>query len=204
MIASLTGVLTYKTPQYVIVDVQGVGYRITTPLSSFYSLPDLNDRVVLLTHTYVREDAIQLFGFLTLQERDAFLLLLTINGIGPRLALNILSGLSVHELKLAIEKGDLARLGSIPGVGKKTAARLVLELKEKILSLGPTTHVASLKEAPSDSQERLKVDALAGLVYLGYQKAQAREGIDRLMEEIDCQLTVEQLIRDSLKLLSKG
>ena len=204
MIASLTGVLTYKTPQYVIVDVQGVGYRITTPLSSFYSLPDLNDRVVLLTHTYVREDAIQLFGFLTLQERDAFLLLLTINGIGPRLALNILSGLSVHELKLAIEKGDLARLGSIPGVGKKTAARLVLELKEKILSLGPTTHVASLKEAPSDSQERLKVDALAGLVYLGYQKAQAREVIDRLMEGIDRQLTVEQLIRDSLKLLSKG
>ncbi len=205
MIASLTGKLAFKNPLYIIVDVNGVGYKVFTPLSSFYQLPDLNEEVALFTHTHVREDAIQLYGFLTTEEFEVFLLLLGTNGVGPRLALSILSGLSVSDIKLAIEQGDTARLASISGVGKKTtAARLTLELKGKmgdfVDSGGPV-----LPDSPNGvKQDRVRVDALAGLVYLGYPKAQGKEAIDQSLKGTDIVPTVEQLIKDSLRFLSRG
>jgi len=204
VIASLSGTLSFKTPQYLIVDVHGVGYKVFTPLSSFYRLPEVKDPVVLFTHTHVREDALQLFGFLTTDEFGMFLLLLGTNGVGPRLALNILSGLSVSEIKLAIERGDIRRLASIPGVGKKTAARLALELREKIATLGPSSESPVPDVSDSEPQDRVRSDALAGLVYLGYPKAQGRDAIDQLLRGSHTSLSVEQLIKDSLRLLSRG
>ncbi|HEX9758246.1 MAG TPA: Holliday junction branch migration protein RuvA [Nitrospiria bacterium] len=205
MIASLTGKLFFKNPQYLIVDVNGVGYKVFLPLSSFYGLPEVNEQVVLFTHTHVREDALQLFGFLTTDEFDVFLLLLGTNGVGPRLALNILSGLSVPDIKMAIEKGDVRRLASIPGVGKKTAARLALELKEKIGGLPVSPIQSSVGYVfNSEPQERIRNDALAGLVYLGYPKAQGRDAIEQLLKGAQIAPSVEQLIKDSLRLLSRG
>jgi len=202
LIASLSGVLSHKTPPYIIIDVQGVGYRVSTSLSSFCHLPDLNERVILWIHTHVRDDAIQLFGFLTQEEYEVFILLLGVSGIGPRLALTILSGLSVQEIKVSIESGDTNRLSSVPGVGKKTAGRLVLELKEKFRGIVSLTETPSSPVASSDPQERIKNDALTGLVYLGYAKAQGRNVIDQILEGSQSPPTVEQLIRDSLRLLS--
>jgi len=202
MIASLSGVLSHKTPQYIIIDVQGVGYRVSTSLSSFCQLPELNEQVVLRIHTHVRDDAIQLFGFLTQEDYEVFILLLGVSGIGPRLALTILSGLSVQEIKVSIENGDTNRLSSVPGVGKKTAGRLVLELKEKFRGIVSLNEMPASLMVSSDPQERVKNDALAGLVYLGYAKAQGRNVIDQIWGGSQSPPTVEQLIRDSLRLLS--
>src|SRR5512139_2168186 len=124
MIAQLAGALAQKSPDHLIIDVQGVGYQVFVSLNAFYRLPEPGDRVSLLIHTHVREDALQLYGFLDREEKDLFQLLLGISGIGPRLAINILSGTPARELKEALEAGDLVRLTAIPGVGKKTAERL--------------------------------------------------------------------------------
>jgi Holliday junction DNA helicase RuvA len=132
MIAQLAGALAHKSPEHIIVDVQGVGYQVFVSLNSFYRLPEPGNRVDLLIHTHVREDALQLYGFMDRQEKDLFQLLIGISGIGPRLGLNILSGMRADELQEALEAGDLARLVAIPGVGKKTAERLVLELRDKV------------------------------------------------------------------------
>src|SRR5438445_8623619 len=132
MIAQLAGALAYKSPEHLVVDVQGVGYQVYVSLNAFYRLPEPGDPVCLLIHTHVRDDALQLYGFLEREEKDLFLLLTSVSGIGPRLALNILSGTPSHELEDALEAGDLVRLVAIPGVGKKTAERLVVELRDKI------------------------------------------------------------------------
>src|SRR5574340_1278175 len=132
MIAQLAGSLAYKSPEQLIVDVQGVGYQVFVSLNSFYRLPEPGGRVELLIHTHVREDALQLYGFADRDEKDLFLLLLGISGIGPRLALNILSGTPAAELQAALEAGDLVRLVAIPGIGKKTAERLIVELRDKV------------------------------------------------------------------------
>src|SRR5215470_13888086 len=132
MIAQLAGSLAYKSPEHLIVDVHGVGYQVMVSLNSFYRLPEPGTAVHLLIHTHVREDALQLYGFIDRAEKDLFLLLVGVSGIGPRLALNILSGTPSQELEDALEAADLVRLQAIPGVGKKTAERLVVELRDKV------------------------------------------------------------------------
>lgn len=129
MIAFLTGRLAFKSPTHLTLDVQGVGYEVHIPLSTYYGLPNLDEATALNIHTHLREDAIQLFGFLSQMEKDAFLLLITVSGIGPKLALGVLSGLPLTELAQAIRSEDVDKLATIPGIGKKTAARIALELK---------------------------------------------------------------------------
>ena len=142
MIALLTGRLAFKAPTHLALDVQGVGYEVFIPLSTYYNLPNLNDSISLSIHTHVREDAIQLFGFSTQQEKEAFVLLMTVSGIGPKSALGILSALPVSDLVSAIQSADVEKLETVPGIGKKSAGRLVLELKDKFLKLhtGVSTH----------------------------------------------------------------
>ena len=131
MIALLTGRLAFKAPTHLALDVQGVGYEVFIPLSTYYNLPNVHENLTFSIHTHVREDAIQLFGFLTPQEKDAFVLLLSVSGIGPKSALSVLSALPVPDLVSAIQSGDVEKLETVPGIGKKSAGRLVLELKEK-------------------------------------------------------------------------
>ena len=135
MIAKLTGQLIAKTPSYIILDVQGVGYELLIPLSTYFALPEPQDSLSLNVFTHVREDAIQLFGFLTFPEKDAFVMLTNISGVGGKLALSVLSTLSVSDLVEAIQKNDEDKLSSVPGIGKKSASRIALELKDKIARL---------------------------------------------------------------------
>ncbi|MFQ5667550.1 MAG: Holliday junction branch migration protein RuvA [Candidatus Binatia bacterium] len=170
MIAQLVGSLAYKSPEYLIVDVQGVGYQIAVSLNAFYRLPEPGARVQLLIHTHVREDALQLYGFLEREEKDLFLMLLGVSGIGPRLALNILSGTPSQELEAALQAGDLVRLVAIPGIGKKTAERLLVELRDK---------VALMNGARRDGQRAsgLEAEAVSALVNLGYRRAEAERAV---------------------------
>ena len=147
MIALVRGTLAYKSIDHVIVDVGGVGYRLSIPLSTFYSLPESGE-VSLFTHTHVREDALLLYGFLTLEEKDLFVILIGISGIGPKLAINILSHIPAGELKRAIAAGDIKRLSGLPGIGKKTAERLVLELKDKVVPAGGFAASSEKKRSP--------------------------------------------------------
>lgn len=201
MIATITGQLIHKSPAYVIVDVHGVGYQVFTPLSSFYHLPEIKETVTLKTYTHVREDALQLYGFLTTEEKDLFLLLITISGIGPKLALNILSGMPVAELVSAVRQGDVARLCSIPGIGQKIAARLALELKEKIAAI----KTMEVEIVPGENEERRQMieDALSALVNLGYQRTIAKEVVRKISLAYEGELSVETLLKESLKRLSR-
>jgi holliday junction DNA helicase RuvA len=165
MIGRITGTLAEKTPPQVLVDVGGVGYIVDVPMSTFFNLPALGERVTLLTHFVVREDAQILFGFLTAPERATFRELVKISGVGPRTALSILSGLSVDELAQAVSRQDGARLVKVPGIGKKTAERLLLELKGK---LGPD--LALPASAPADDAQ---ADIVQALVALGYSEKEA-------------------------------
>ena len=164
MIGRLTGLIAEKTPPQVLVDVQGVGYELDVPMSTFYNLPGLGEKATLLTHLSIREDAHVLFGFLTQEERSTFRLLIKISGVGPKMALGLLSGLSVGELSLAVSKQDSGRLVKVPGIGKKTAERLLLELKGK---LGPD--LAMPASVANDAQ----ADILQALIALGYSEKEA-------------------------------
>jgi holliday junction DNA helicase RuvA len=175
MIGRLTGVLAEKTPPQLLIDVSGVGYLVDVPMSSFYNLPNLGERVTLLTHFVVREDAQLLFGFLTADERATFRLLLKISGVGPRMALAILSGLSTAELTQAVSLQTSARLVKIPGVGKKTAERLLLELKDK---LGDTLTAAA--DIGGSSQN----DILQALLALGYNDREAVTALKALPGDV--------------------
>lgn len=165
MIALITGKLVQKQPNQIIVDVGGVGYELTIPLSTYYELGDPGAEVALRVHTHVREDALQLYGFRTEQEKKLFLHLTSVSGIGPKLAITILSGMGADDLVRAIYTGDLARLVGIPGVGKKTAERMLVELKEKMQSLSPTA-----AEKPAMTAAALTDDIISALVNLGYPK----------------------------------
>lgn len=172
MIAQLAGALAYKSPDHLIVDVQGVGYQVFVSLNSFYRLPAPGGAVRLLIHTHVREDALSLYGFLDQEEKDLFLLLTSVSGIGPRLALNILSGRPAEELQDALEAGDLVRLVGIPGIGKKTAERLVLELRDKVKLLN------GARGAPDGQRARgLEPEAVSALVNLGYRQSDAERAV---------------------------
>ncbi len=194
MIGRLAGSLLVRTPPHILLDVQGVGYEVDVPMSTFYELPALGAPVVLLIHQVVREDAILLFGFLTEAEREVFRQLLKISGVGPRLALAVLSGLSIAELGQAVASADTARLTRIPGVGKKTAERLLLELREKVTPLAGVAH-------PTGSQEHQiqQREIHHALMALGYNDRE----IDWVTKQLSADLGLEEGIRRALKLLSR-
>ena len=194
MIAHLKGQLNYKSPEHSIVDVNGVGYKVFTPLSSYYSLPPLGKIVSLRIHTRVREDDIKLFGFLTEEEQTIFEKLITINKVGPKLALGILSGMSPADLLTAVMNKDAARLSAIPGVGKKTAERLALEMKDKLADL-----TLDMEHQPdANPQEGFYEDALSALVNLGYKKPQAEKALKLTYDENGKDSSLENLIKASL------
>ena len=202
MIALLTGRLAFKAPSHLALDVQGVGYEVFIPLSTYYNLPNVQDSLTLSIHTHVREDAIQLFGFSTPQEKDAFVLLLSVSGIGPKSALGILSALPVSDLVSAIQSGDVEKLETVPGIGKKSAGRLVLELKDKLTKLHPAL-------VPSDAQllkgrDEQFDDALSALTNLGYRTSDAKEALKAAQQSRSGPSTLQELIRESLKKLARG
>ncbi len=197
MIASLRGVLTRKSIQSVIIDVHGVGYDVFVPLTTFYRLPEIGDTVSLIIHTHVREDAITLFGFLTNEEKAMFQLIITVSGIGPRLAVNILSGIASTELYGAITTEDVGRLVSIPGVGRKTAERLIFELKEKLETAGVDYR------KPLDESDTIARDVLSALANLGYREAAAKKAVDQALKECKDHPVLESVLTVSLKILSK-
>lgn len=200
MIGFLEGKLRVKSPDNVIVDVGGVGYYVQVPLSTFYDLPDIGQTVSLNIHTHVREDAIQLFGFRTAAEKEMFLLLTGVNGVGPRLAIGILSGISPDELRQVINRQDQGRLKNIPGVGKKIADRVMLELRDKIKGKS--------KEKPEPVQpfagegDSAWSDAFSALVNLGYRPAEAEKALARAKEALGGETSLEKLLKHSLKVLA--
>ncbi len=190
MIGRLTGTLAEKNPPQLLVDVNGVGYEVDVPMSTFYNLPGLGERVVLLTHFVVREDAQVLYGFLTHEERATFRQLVKISGVGPRTALSILSGLSVNELAQAISLQETGRLVKVPGIGKKTAERLLLELKGKL---------GDALAAPAAVQGDAQGDILQALVALGYSDREAAAALKALPAEVG----VSEGIKLALKALAR-
>ncbi len=176
MIGRLSGTLVHKAPPVLLVDVHGVGYEVSVPMSTFFNLPAVGEPVVLLTHFVVREDAQVLFGFLSPAERDTFVQLIKISGVGPRTALSILSGLSVTELAQAVTRQDAARLVKVPGIGKKTAERLLLELKGR---LGP-----DLAAPPSAAMNDAQADIGQALQALGYNEREAQAALKALPPDI--------------------
>lgn len=202
MIASLTGRLAFKAPTHVTLDVQGVGYEVFIPLSTYYALPDLNELTALTIHTHLREDAIQLFGFLTALEKETFILLTGISGIGPKLGLSVLSALSIPDLVSAVLAGDVEKLATVPGVGKKSAGRIALELKDKVPRLQPTASTAA--ETPTAPGDRLQEDALSALVNLGYRPAEVKDVLKRVAQEGAGGQSLKDMIREALKELARG
>ena len=192
MIAHLRGKLMQKEPARVIVDVHGVGYEITVPVTTFTALPDLGAEVAIDIHTHVREDVIALYGFSTRRERIIFEKLMTISGIGPKLAVTILSGGSVEELIGAIKRGDLARLTAIPGVGKKTAERIILELKDKFQEF-----------ADAAPKPAVQTDVVSALENLGYPRGIAEGALNRAANG-DGDAAFDVLFKRALQILTKG
>jgi holliday junction DNA helicase RuvA len=202
MIASLTGRLAFKAPTHLVLDVHGVGYEVLIPLSTYYGLPNLSESTSLSVHTHVREDAIQLFGFLTSQEKDAFVLLTSVSGVGPKLALSLLSALPVPSLVSAIRSGDVEKLTTVPGIGTKSAGRLVLELKDKVEKLH--TGVASAHESPGQGQDAIFDDALSALVNLGYRPQDAKDALKQVKKATTESIVLKDMIREALKELARG
>ncbi|MDI9569998.1 MAG: Holliday junction branch migration protein RuvA [Pseudomonadota bacterium] len=202
MISRLSGILSYKSLPAVTVDVHGVGYRVFVPLTTFYELPEAGQPITLHLHTHVKADAINLFGFYTLGERDMFQVMISVSGIGPRLALNILSGIAAGELVDAIAGGNLRRLLRIPGVGKKMAERLVLELKDKVLKLERRPEADRERAVPASAAEAVKEDAFSALINLGYKNVPVREAIERIIDEEPMTPSLDVLLKKALQRLS--
>jgi Holliday junction DNA helicase RuvA len=206
MIAHLSGTLLAKHATSVIVDVGGVGYEVTIPVTTFYDLGETNTPVRLQIYTHVREEALQLFGFRTLRERELFTLLISVSGIGPKSAVAMLSGMSADEIVTAIRQSNYARITSIPGVGRKTAERLVIELRDKMAALSSPAleeQIAAGGPTAAQSEDALREDTLAALLQLGFPKPAAEKAITGAMQE-GGDLSVETLLRRSLRQLSKG
>ncbi len=206
MIAFLAGKILEKEANSVIIDVGGVGYEATIPLSTFYELGDIGEDVSLRIYTYVREDSFQLFGFKTLQERELFLKLITVSGIGPKVAISMLSGMNADEIIAAIRTDNLVLLTSIPGIGKKTAERLVIELRDKVVSLAATAAAGTSTtidgEIKTSSNDILE-DAISALTNLGYQRNAAEKALTKAVQD-GTEMSVQKLLRRSLQLLAKG
>lgn len=204
MIAHLSGTLLSKNPNSVIVDVSGVGYEVNIPVSTFYELEDTGANVKLRIYTHVKEDALQLYGFKTARERELFINFISVSGIGPKLGIALLSGMSADELIASIKSNNLARLTLIPGVGKKTAERLIVDLREKMAALsasqfeedgGPRTPAAE-----ASTEDSVRSQALSGLMNLGYQRSAAEKAIDAALSE-GGDISVESILKRSLRKL---
>lgn len=202
MIAALTGRLASKAPTRVTLDVQGVGYDVHIPLSTYYALPDIGHVTSLRIHTHLREDAILLYGFLTSEEKGAFLLLTGVSGIGPKLALGVLSALSVTDLVSAIRAGDVEKLETVPGVGKKSAGRLALELKDKVEQLAPP-RPHQVDARAGDGRGAVE-DAQSALINLGYRASDVSRVLNRLSGSGGHPSALTDLIREALKELARG
>jgi Holliday junction DNA helicase RuvA len=206
MIAYLSGTVLSKQATSTIIDVGGVGYEVAIPLSTFYELGDAGSAVQLRIYTHVREDTLQLYGFKTSRERELFLHLISVNGVGPGLAIKLLSGMNADELVASIRTNNLARLVSVPGVGRKTAERLVVDLRDKIAALSSP----ALEEefAPKGArpgrvpEDDIRADAISALVNLGYQRSAAEKAIKSAIEE-GGDLSVEVILRRGLRALAK-
>ena len=208
MIAHLSGTLLSKQPTSAIVDVSGVGYEVVIPLSTFYELGENGSPVQLRIYTHVREDALQLFGFKTARERELFLQLISVNGVGPGLAIKLLSGMNADEMIASIRTNNLVRLVAIPGVGRKTAERLVVDLRDKIAALSSPAleeEFAAKAVAAGElaSTESMRDDAMSALANLGYQRAAAEKAVKNAIDE-GGDLSVEIILRRSLRSLAKA
>lgn len=200
MIAHIQGLLHLKSPEYLIIDVDGIGYQVQVPLSTFYDLPDVGSMVSLHIHTHVREDALQLYGFQSQDEKELFIRLMSIAGIGPRLAVNILSGISPAELAESLSQGNLARLISIPGVGRKTAERIMVEMRDKLPSLA-LDHGVTVPVKTAATEAMIE-DALSALLNLGYKKGVAQRAIENARQRLEGDITLESLLKESLRRLA--
>lgn len=193
MIAQLTGTLTYKSPHMLIVDVKGVGYAVSVSLTTFSALPDEGKSITLMIHTHVREDQLVLYGFITPNEKRLFAHLMSVSGVGPKVALGILSGIPPDNLANAIITGDIARLNAIPGVGRKTAERIILDLKDKLARDPSVTTSAQLPAQKSPAYD----DALSALTNLGYKRNAAEKALGTI--DWAASIPLETAIRDALK-----
>lgn len=199
MIAMLTGRIAHKSPDHIILDVHGVGYRVMIPFSTYYELPEEGGEATLQIHTSVREDAILLYGFRTRLEKSFFQLLISVSGVGPKLARDILSNIQPASLAQALVQSDIQKLSSIPGIGKKTAERLILELKEKIGKLDMASVPAA--EPRSIPGEELVEDVVSALLNLGYKEPQVRKVLGSL--DASRSESLEDLLKQALKVLMK-
>ncbi|MCC6503201.1 MAG: Holliday junction branch migration protein RuvA [Deltaproteobacteria bacterium] len=202
MIAHISGRLIQKGTESVVIDVNGVGYELFIPLSTFYTLPGLGEQASLKVYTNVREDAIQLYGFLTQDERDVFGLLIGVSGVGPKLARNILSGIAVADLVSAIGSADSKKLSSIPGIGGKSAERLILELRDKIKNIA-LKGVPEQQAAATGEGDPLANDVVSALENLGYKTAQAEEAVKKAKAVSVDAVSFEAFLKEALKHLSK-
>ncbi len=200
MIGYLEGKLRQKSPDYILLDVNGVGYFVQVPLSTFYDLPGIGETASLYVHTHVREDALQLYGFRTNEEKETFLHLIAVNGVGPRLAVNILSGIQPSELHQAVRNQDRKRLQSIPGVGKKTAERILLELRDR-LKLGSESDGAP---EPAVLPEDTYSDALSALLNLGYRPTEAGKALGLAQKRLGAGHPLEALLKEALRTLASA
>ena len=206
MIAFLSGTVLSKQATTAIIEVGGVGYEVAIPLSTFYELGDVGTAAQLRIYTHVREDTLQLYGFKTARERQLFLHLISVNGVGPGLAIKLLSGMSADELVASIRTNNLARLVSVPGVGRKTAERLVVDLRDKIAALStPAMEQEFAAKGPAGArmpEDAMRDDAISALANLGYQKSAAEKAVKTAIDE-GGDLSVELVLRRSLRSLAK-
>jgi len=199
MISHLRGSLLHKTPVELTVDVNGVGYQVFISLTTYYEMPEEGETVALQIHTHLREDTLKLFGFAGTQEKHLFEALVSISKVGPKLALAILSGMPAADLMQAVMSHDITRLSSIPGVGRKTAERLALEMKDKLAQMEMTTPAAAPQANPTND---VLEDALSALVNLGYKRNDAEKALKKIWGQGEGGHTIEQLIKESLNNLS--
>ena len=207
MIAHLSGTLLSKQPNSVILDVGGVGYEVNIPISTFYELEEPGANVQLRIYTHVREEALQLYGFKTGRERELFMRLISVSGIGPKLGITLLSGMSADEMIASIRTNNLARLTLIPGVGRKTAERLVMELRDRVaaLSLGGVEELEPIAGTgtPVPTEDSMRSDVLSALLNLGYQRNAAEKAVTAAVDE-GGDISMELVLRRSLRRLAKG
>src|SRR5215510_4850104 len=206
MIAYLSGTVLSKQATSAIIDVNGVGYEVAIPLSTFYELGEVGSSAQLRIYTHVREDALQLYGFKTARERQLFLYLISVNGVGPGLAIKLLSGMNAEELVASIRTNNLARLVSVPGLGRKTAERLVVDLRDKFAELSSPAleqEFAAKATGTRVSADAMRDDAMSALANLGYQKSAAEKAVKNAIDE-GGELSVELILRRSLRSLAKA
>lgn len=211
MIGRLTGTLAEKHPPLLLLDVNGIGYEVEASMNTFYQLPEIGEKLVLFTHFIVREDAQLLYGFIEQEERSLFRLLIKANGVGPKLAITILSGISTPEFIRSVQENDTARLIKLPGVGKKTAERLIVEMKDKISTAGINITASDNLSLSSSQQsnnifttENNRSEAESALIALGYKPAQASRAIEQAINALGNDNSSEDLIRHSLRGLAGG